>query len=88
MKTYEQLTEAEQAKARAHFETELLTAIIEGGEWLAQQFEFEYCAECGGDAQHHTAVPFLGTWFARCDYPPDDTGKPHFVIRKFRGDDE
>ena len=54
-------------------------------EWLEQQFECEYCAECGGDAQHHTAVPFLGNWFARCDYPSDDDGAMHDVIREFRG---
>jgi hypothetical protein len=29
-------------------------------EWLAETFEFEYCAECGGDAEHHTAIPFMG----------------------------
>src|SRR5690348_10994373 len=33
--------------------------------WLAHLFEDEYCAECGGDAQHHTVVPFLGNPFAR-----------------------
>jgi hypothetical protein len=46
---------------------------IPPADWLAELFEFEYCAECGGDAEHHTAIPFLGNWFARCDYPPNDT---------------
>lgn len=37
-------------------------------EWLGQLFEFEYCAECGGDAQDHEVclVPGMGTYFARC----------------------
>ena len=34
--------------------------------WLKEQFEYEYCAECGGDAEDHDAVPLLGNWFARC----------------------
>lgn len=37
--------------------------------WLARQFEFEYCHECGKDADKHTAVMVLGNWFARCDEP-------------------
>ena len=40
-------------------------------EWLADLFEFEYCAECGGDACDHTAIPFLGNWFARCNKEPE-----------------
>lgn len=39
-------------------------------EWLAEQFEFEWCAECGRDHRHHTALPILGNWFARCDREP------------------
>jgi len=37
-------------------------------EWLEQLFEFEYCAECGGDAEDHEVciVPGIGTYFARC----------------------
>lgn len=38
-------------------------------EWLKQQFEFEYCHECGKDADKHTAVMVLGNWFARCNEP-------------------
>jgi hypothetical protein len=54
-------------------------------EWLRSQFEFSYCEECGGDAEHHTAVPFMGNWFARCDYPPnEETGELHPVVRAFR----
>jgi len=34
--------------------------------WLRRQFEYEYCSECGGDTEHHTAVPFEGNWFAYC----------------------
>ena len=37
-------------------------------EWLESLFEFEYCAECGGDAMDHEVciVPGMGTYFARC----------------------
>lgn len=52
--------------------------------WLARLFEFNYCEECGGDVQHHTAVPFMGNWFARCDYPPPDGSDQHPVIAAFR----
>lgn len=41
----------------------------DGAAWLKQQFEFEWCGECGRDHRHHTAVPVLGNWFARCDLP-------------------
>jgi hypothetical protein len=37
-----------------------------GDQFLAGLFEFEYCESCGGDAEDHDAVPFLGGWFARC----------------------
>lgn len=53
-------------------------------EWLAELFETEYCAECGGDACHHTAIPFLGNWFARCDHAPSDDGTPAPVIQEYR----
>lgn len=56
-------------------------------DWLREQFEFEFCAECGGDAQHHTAVPLMGNWFARCDHAPDDNGEFHSVIRQFRAEE-
>jgi len=39
-------------------------------QWLADLFEFEYCAECGSDADGHDAVPFMGNWFARCKVVP------------------
>jgi len=39
-------------------------------EWLREQFEFEWCADCGRDHRHHTAIPFMGNWFARCDLEP------------------
>jgi hypothetical protein len=40
-------------------------------EWLRRLFEFEYCAECGGDADDHEVciVPGTGTFFARCKHP-------------------
>ena len=37
-----------------------------GDEWLQDQFEYENCEECGGDADAHDAVPFMGNWFACC----------------------
>lgn len=43
--------------------------IIKAETWLKEQFEHELCAECGGDAGEHTAVPMFGNWFARCDQP-------------------
>lgn len=52
--------------------------------WLKELFEFEYCSECGGDAEHHTAIPLMGNWFARCDYPPEKDGTFHPVIKRFR----
>jgi hypothetical protein len=43
-------------------------------EWLAELFEFEFCAECGGDADDHEVclVPGIGTYFARCRRPVDE----------------
>lgn len=38
--------------------------------WLKAQFEFEWCPECGRDHRHHTAVPVMGNWLARCDREP------------------
>ena len=35
-------------------------------EWGKDQFEFEYCAECGGDWDDHDYILILGGWFARC----------------------
>lgn len=42
-------------------------------EWMAKLFEFEYCAECGGDAEDHIpcAGPF-GLPFAMCKFQPFD----------------
>lgn len=44
--------------------------MISADTFLRETFEFEYCAECGRDHRHHTAVPFMGNWFARCDLEP------------------
>lgn len=47
--------------------------VIDPFEWLKDQFEFEFCAECGGDEYDHFAIPFLGNWLARCiDGPAED----------------
>jgi hypothetical protein len=53
-------------------------------EWLSDQFKFEFYAECGGDAQHHSAVLVLGNWFARCDFPPTEDGTTHPTVTAFR----
>lgn len=54
--------------------------------WLAKLFEFEYCAECGGDAEHHAVGPDpFGHEYAWCLFPPDDdTGERHPRIAEFR----
>lgn len=49
-------------------------------EWLSEQFEFEWCAECGRGAAGHTAIPFMGNWFARCDHAPQFDGAGALVI--------
>ena len=56
--------------------------------WLVGLFEYEYCAECGGDVQHHTVCVVMGNYFARCDYPPTvETGwEQHPVIKAFRSE--
>jgi hypothetical protein len=40
-------------------------------EWLERLFEFEFCVECGGDADDHEVclVPGIGNYFARCKHP-------------------
>ena len=45
-------------------------------EWLEQLFEYEYCAECGGDAEDHEVclVPGIGNYFARCKPPGEGAG--------------
>ena len=53
--------------------------------WLQELFSYNYCEECGGDVQHHLAIPFHGNWFAKCNYPRNETtGELHPVIQKFR----
>ena len=59
---------------------------IPATEWMEELFQFEFCTECEGDTEHHTAVPLNGNWFARCDYPADDNGKRHPVIETYRKD--
>ena len=43
---------------------------IPAEQWLRDQFAFEWCAECGRDHRHHTALPFMGSWFAQCRLEP------------------
>ena len=39
-------------------------------QWLAQEFEFEYCEMCGGDETNHIASPGpFGLPFAWCTLP-------------------
>ena len=56
-------------------------------EWLKGQFEFEFCDECGGDAEHHQVGPVLGNPFAWCMYPMTNGEKYHPVIAEFRGEE-
>lgn len=37
---------------------------------LTDFFEWEYCSECGRDADAHTPVPLLGNFFFRCNQEP------------------
>ena len=46
-------------------------------EWVKELFEFEYCAECGGDWYDHVANILLGNWFARCKIADD----PNYKVR-------
>ncbi len=40
-------------------------------EFLEELFEYEYCAECGGDAEDHIVVfDVLGLFHAHCLKPP------------------
>jgi len=50
--------------------------------WLKEMFKYHYCENCGGDIIHHTAIPFMGNWFARCDYPMNKDNY-HPVIKKY-----
>ena len=36
-------------------------------EWATELFEYEYCAECFGDADQHLEANAIGNWFAYCD---------------------
>ncbi|WP_409238395.1 hypothetical protein [Streptomyces sp. PA5.6] len=40
---------------------------LTGPQFLAETFEFEFCAECGGDVEQHIARPdMFGKWHAWC----------------------
>ena len=43
--------------------------MIDHTAWLEQQFEFEYCNECGYGAAGHEVIEVLGNPFARCKHP-------------------
>jgi hypothetical protein len=65
-------------------------------EWLDDLFEFEFCAECGGDAVDHEVciVPGMGTFFARClrmggGDPTDDdphANRPALLVHDCEGE--
>lgn len=39
-------------------------------QWAKELFEFEYCGECGGDAEDHDILQNgLGGYFAKCRHP-------------------
>ena len=46
-------------------------------EWLENLYEFEFCQECGFDAEDHEVciVPVTGSYFARC-LRPNEVGPP------------
>ena len=52
-------------------------------EWLAAQFEFEYCAECGRDAEDHEVVGVMGNPFAYCLRPREEDSQEQ--ARRERG---
>lgn len=35
-------------------------------QWAGNLFQFEFCDECGGDADDHEPMIFMGNWFAKC----------------------
>lgn len=57
---------------------------IPAEKWLQEQFEDEFCSQCGGDAKHHTVIIVMGNWSAHCDYPPDKNGNHHTVVQAYR----
>lgn len=62
---------------------------IPPGLWLRDLFWSEYCDECGGDVQHHEAIPVMGNWFARCRFPSDErTGDMHPEVLDYRSTKE
>jgi hypothetical protein len=48
--------------------------LIEMPQWLIDLFEFDYCCECGGDAEDHLPMQFLGHPFAMCKWTPIEKG--------------
>ena len=40
--------------------------LIRAQNWLEQQFEYEYCAECHGDAEDHEVMVVTDLLFAHC----------------------
>ena len=60
-------------------------------EFVTSLFEYEYCSECGGDAEHHTVLedfPFPGTFFAKCRHERDErSGDLHPTIAEFHHKD-
>lgn len=55
-----------QASMKARRDADGLTAY----RWAEELFEFEYCAECGGEVRDHTYALLLGHWLARCKAVP------------------
>lgn len=63
-----------------------MTKPITKDEFVARLFEYEYCDECGGDAEHHDVLsdfPLAGTFFAKCRFEPGDDGQPHPTVAAF-----
>lgn len=48
---------------------------METPKWIQELFEFEYCAECLGDAEDHiSCVGPFGLPFAMCKFSPSVEG--------------
>ena len=57
-----------------------------GQDFLEQMFHYQYCDECGGDAEHHqVSYAIFEKPFAFCTFPPsEETGERHPTILAFR----
>lgn len=62
----EELTLASLLEIGIEFERSIRGQTFE--QFAAELFEFEYCSECGGDAEDHEPWIVVGNWFAHCTH--------------------